>query len=635
MSRHAVIVPGSATLAKYTMSFDGSDTNSVLSGKAEDSLSVVSKRESYKQSPFSTRSSLSTWAAKKLVTNQQSVMDNLDEEEDDDGSQTLKRKRADLLRILGNIQTSKQFSTFLATRHAEENLAFLMHLASMTPTNFHFIFEIFITENAPMEINITADCRSKLIEHYKALEGKEVDNSVFKIFDDAQEEIWTLLQNILPEFGFWSKSYYNIYPKVKDRRVKVLVVGAGPCGMVAATMLNSMEVFDVVVVNRTEYSEFKPALKYVTAPQKFNEYHIDLNTLKNVRVIVGDVNRINIGFVTIGEHVIPYDYIIIATGTINEVSTVSQNFISLDCRNKASGILSRDLDKYKTIIVYGNDQYAVTTAADIMYNFPDKKVVLLTGTESILEQCSSDERNLARDELKNLNVEIITHLKILKLHTKISGSDQTKVVLSNGDSMVADYIIYTKSYTDNKKVIELENVLSESQKLVVDSSLAVVGNFGKAKVYAGGDCAEVNDPKMRYDYTYNNAMICGCIIARNICRDYKGKPTSHAGAKGMPKFIPSNADMMNSLSVGSNIIYSPLIMAALAKKNKTKVVPSGSSTYSIDSIQNVNFMEGFENWSNALTNKERKDQLVPPKKVSFDDRETFKITANSRSMVRH
>src|ERR1700759_3863704 len=107
------------------------------------------------------------------------------------------------------------------------------------------------------------------------------------------------------------------------RRPRVVIVGCGFGGLFAARALKHAPV-DVLLIDRNNYHLFQPLLYQVAsaalAPADIAQpIRLILRSQPNPRVMLAEVTRIDPagGCVYAGEHAVPYDYLILAPGAVD------------------------------------------------------------------------------------------------------------------------------------------------------------------------------------------------------------------------------------------------------------------------------------------------------------------------------
>lgn len=164
---------------------------------------------------------------------------------------------------------------------------------------------------------------------------------------------------------------------------------------------------------------------------------------------------------------IPYDHLIIATGTRNHnpfqtpKSSSREDQLAILAPLKPFGTTEESLTAIKswaekiaaapTIVLVGGGPTGVETASEIKDNYPGKKVILITSGE-VLPMLQPRISLTAKKMLEKIGVETRLHTKVTAVNTSPSGTG-VEVVLSTGETVQADLFIPTLGQKPNTEFL--------------------------------------------------------------------------------------------------------------------------------------------------------------------------------------
>ncbi len=241
------------------------------------------------------------------------------------------------------------------------------------------------------------------------------------------------------------------------------------------------------------------------------------------------------------EHVLKYDYLVIALGSENNFfgnSDVEENAFTMktiddaiDLRNHMIKILEQahleqdnhDLRKsLLTFVVVGGGFSGIETVGSIndfvrdtiKEYYPnifmsDVRVILVSSTDKILEQIDEELGKFALEKLKENGVEFI-------MNSKVKGASKDKAILDNDTEIPCYSLIWTAGVTQNKLIADLECEHDKGHRIITNEYLEMK-NYENV-VYALGDCASIPDPNTGKPYppTAQNAIRQAKVTAENI-----------------------------------------------------------------------------------------------------------------------
>ena len=311
---------------------------------------------------------------------------------------------------------------------------------------------------------------------------------------------------------------------------KVVIIGGGFGGLYTAKSLRNLKV-EVTLIDKRNFHLFQPLLYQVaTGGLSPADIAFPLRTIfkrqKNVRIILGEVTAIDFSdkLVAANNQKIPYDYLIIATGSHHHYFGNDQwaKFApGLKTIEEASDIRSRilyafekaevtsDLNKRKsllTFIIVGGGPAGVEMAGAIselarhtlLHDFQninpeDARILLIEGMDRILPPYPPVLSGHARKKLSQLGVEVMTSSMVINI-------TENSVRLKTGDGEMkidCDTIIWAagvkgSSIADivNK---DLGTELDKSNRIIVnkyccldaDENVFVIGDLSNFKDESG------------------------------------------------------------------------------------------------------------------------------------------------------
>ncbi|XP_047322407.1 apoptosis-inducing factor homolog B-like [Impatiens glandulifera] len=273
-------------------------------------------------------------------------------------------------------------------------------------------------------------------------------------------------------------------------QAKVVVVGGGIAGSFVAKSLQLTA--EVTLIDSKEYFEISWASLRAMVEPPFAErtliYHRDY--LTNGLVITSRaINITDTEVLTAEGRLVPYDYLVIATGNADPLP---------HARNDRLKQFERDNEKIKeasSILIIGGGPTGVELAGEITVDYPDKAVTLVHRGSRLLEFIGPKASQKALKWLEGKGVEV----KLGQSIDMSSGSEESnKYVTSKGETVKADcfFLCFGKPVgSEWLKETILKNSLDSSGRLKVDENCRVVG---KRNIFAVGDITDIKELKQGY-----------------------------------------------------------------------------------------------------------------------------------------
>ncbi|KAG5939430.1 hypothetical protein E4U53_007807 [Claviceps sorghi] len=247
-----------------------------------------------------------------------------------------------------------------------------------------------------------------------------------------------------------------------------------------------------------------------------------------------------------GEQSIPYDVLILATGTHTKVDSPYKSRGSTEDTREALHQLQARVKDAKTVVVAGAGPTGVELAGELADAYgASKKIVLLTGS-AVLQGFPARMSANATKYLGILGVEVRAHSKVDAANELPDG--KTEIVFASGEKLKTDVYIPTYGVVPNSSYLP-KDLLNERGFIQVNDCLDVKG---LKNVYAIGevsDCEPMNflsleaqskhmannavliaSGKQPLPYKKNSVRMIGVCVGKNYA-------TGHFNSIPLPSFL--------------------------------------------------------------------------------------------------
>jgi NADH:ubiquinone reductase (H+-translocating) len=336
-------------------------------------------------------------------------------------------------------------------------------------------------------------------------------------------------------------------------RPRVVTIGAGFAGLNAARAFNHHSV-DVLLVDRENYHTFTPLLYQVAAAEiEPEEIAFPIRTIfrnkSNVNFLLGEITDIDFdhSIVTVGGIVTPYDYLILAAGSVSHffgIPGAAEYSYPLKDMTQAIALRNHILSSFEyaahennlssierllTFVVVGGGPTGVEFAGALIelirgplrrdfhqLDSRQARVILVEAAEALLPNFPEKLREYSRKRLMNMGVEIL-------LHSTVSALDNEGLHLKDGRLIESDTIIWTAGVEGHPIGRSWVLPMARNNTIDVESTLQVTGY---SNVYVVGDLAQVRSDGKSLPMLAPVAIQEGRTAAQNILRQLDGKATS-------------------------------------------------------------------------------------------------------------
>jgi NADH dehydrogenase len=338
--------------------------------------------------------------------------------------------------------------------------------------------------------------------------------------------------------------------KTSARVPHVVIVGGGFGGLAAARALRRAPV-RVTLIDRRNHHLFQPLLYQVaTAGLSPGDIAYPIRSVlrrqKNARVLLGDVTRIDRSAraVTFDGGVLPYDYLIIATGATHSyfghddwagdapgLKTVED---AVEIRRRillAYEAAERESDpelqrEWLTFVVVGAGPTGVelagvlaeianhTLVRDFRAIDPSMaRVILVEGLDRVLVTYPTKLSERAKEQLERLGVEV-------RLGERVTAIDE-RGVLAGGERIASRTVLWAAGVQASPLALTLDSELDQAGRVRVSPELTVSGDD---RVFVIGDLASLEQDGRPLPGVAPAAIQGGKHAARTIRADLRGAP---------------------------------------------------------------------------------------------------------------
>ncbi|KAI4874278.1 hypothetical protein NFI96_028464, partial [Prochilodus magdalenae] len=327
-----------------------------------------------------------------------------------------------------------------------------------------------------------------------------------------------------------------------DDNVHVVIVGGGFGGIAAAQHLKHHGVPFMLIDQLDAFHHNVAALRASVQSGFAQQTFIPYRETFGLSFLQGRVIRIDTTeqFVVLdnGKEV-RYSHLILCTGTdgpfpgkYNAVDTYQKAI------EKYEDIV-KEIQAADSILVVGGGATGTEMAAEIRTEYPTKKVILIHSRDALADpELLPCVREQAKKVLQEKGVELLLGQKVSNLNElEFNVTRKGTVVKTNKDEQfTVDLVICCAGNKINSGAYRssLGGCLAENEALKVNQHLQVEGF---TNIYAVGDCANINEPKMAY-----HAGLHAGVAATNIINSLSGKALKSYHTGNVTMFLAMGRD---------------------------------------------------------------------------------------------
>ena len=331
---------------------------------------------------------------------------------------------------------------------------------------------------------------------------------------------------------------------------RIVIVGAGFGGLWAARALGKEDI-DVLVVDHNNYHTFLALLYQVAAAELDAEdiaYPVRsiFSKLPNINFILAHVHEIDSEnrFLQTDKGVIPYDYLILATGSVTHYFNTpgaKENTFPLKTLEEAVALknhiiccfetAAHETNKAKrqsllTFVIVGGGATGIEYAGALSelihgplikdYRFVDFdaiRIILVEAADKLVAHMPEVVGKYAVKKLSQMGVDV-------RLLTKVKKVNPGQVVTNGQESISTKTVIWSAGVGGEQLPQRSGIPVRADGRVSVANTLQVVGH---ANIYVIGDLAAITEDTMVLPMVAQVAIQSGVAAARNILRQITGR----------------------------------------------------------------------------------------------------------------
>ncbi|MBD3263809.1 MAG: hypothetical protein GF375_01750 [Candidatus Omnitrophica bacterium] len=331
---------------------------------------------------------------------------------------------------------------------------------------------------------------------------------------------------------------------------KVVIVGAGFAGLSVLSRINRLRKdFNLILIDKRDKSNFLPLLPDIIGRKikpDFLEFDLEyLSRKKGVKFIKDEVVSVNLDknvVYTAGDS-FTYDYIILANGSETnfygnkDIKQSSYTLDSVESLIKMRAALEKD--DFDSFIISGGGYTGIEITTNLKRFFntrkKNKKIIIVEKGKNILGQLPEWMRDYTLENLKNLDIEVLTHSMVEKV-------EENSIHLSGGRVYSKAMLVWTAGVKTTDFIYNLPLEKDKQGRLKVDESLRI-----KSNCFAAGDVASFSHRRERpLRMAVQFSIAQGHLAGENTVRSVFGIPLKKYRPRDLGFIVP----MANNKSCG-------------------------------------------------------------------------------------
>ncbi|CAK8692237.1 ferroptosis suppressor protein 1-like [Clavelina lepadiformis] len=318
--------------------------------------------------------------------------------------------------------------------------------------------------------------------------------------------------------------------KPKSLYKQVVIVGGGYSGSYLAYLLQKFSLCEIILIDPKDCMHYFFAVpRCIVEPEFLKHSFIPFEDFvkKFVKGTVTSINAKKKLVLVNGARKIPYDYLVIATGSSSSFPIKLNKTCHGASKEDATNLykaFTEEMKRAPDIILAGGNLLNIEIAGEIRADYPDKKVSLLCNENEKLI-CSSLPKELD-EELRKLlykkDIDLVSESEITNFESLVSNkfTNGQHLEKTNGKKIEADLVINCNEPEPSKDFCKeaLGEALLESGKIKVDSFKA----RGCENIYSLGEATDVEEVLTPYNIQRQAEYLASRIQAEISNEEFTG-----------------------------------------------------------------------------------------------------------------
>eukprot|EP01119_Soliformovum_irregulare_P018296 TRINITY_DN5586_c0_g1_i3.p1 TRINITY_DN5586_c0_g1~~TRINITY_DN5586_c0_g1_i3.p1 ORF type:complete len:319 (-),score=95.22 TRINITY_DN5586_c0_g1_i3:360-1316(-) len=259
---------------------------------------------------------------------------------------------------------------------------------------------------------------------------------------------------------------------------RLVIVGGGYAGTFIATQLEHD--FEVTLLDMKEFFEFTPSrLRTISEPDHAHKVHLAFSRLfKSVKVIIDNVQEITQDSVITATRSIPFDYLVICTGSrVSDPAFVPKSVPShtstkmISAKNVNLQEHHALVDMATKILIIGGGIVGVEMAGEIIDAFTKKEITIVHAPAHLLQRSPDRVSQYAQRFLEAHNAKVFLGEKVVRYEDRTFTTDK-------GSKIDADLAIFCSGNVPNSEFLregQFADKLDERGFIKVNNHLQMQG----------------------------------------------------------------------------------------------------------------------------------------------------------------
>ncbi|CAI5774571.1 apoptosis-inducing factor 2 [Podarcis lilfordi] len=309
-----------------------------------------------------------------------------------------------------------------------------------------------------------------------------------------------------------------------DKSVQVVIVGGGFGGIEAARKLKCWGVPFVLVDMRDAFHHNVAALRAAVqsgfAKKTFISFSKTFGGSFRQGLVIGiDLEKRHV-LLNDGEQLC-YSHLILATGSDGPFPGKFDKPMDMQSAIQTYEDMVQEVEKSPRIVIVGGGSAGVEMAAEVKTKYPNKEVTLIHSKVALADaEVLPRVRQEVKESLLKEGVHLLLSQKVENLQSLTLNEFKENMIVKTdkGTEIVTDMVILCTGIKVNSAAYSgaFSDKLASNGALQVNEYLQVKGYDN---IYAIGDCADVNEPKMAY-----HAGLHADVAVTNIVNSLTQKP---------------------------------------------------------------------------------------------------------------